>query len=177
MGEWLGGLAKVGSAVVRAGRSALAKLTDSEQLKTERGSFSERAVESLLDRAQDACMHAHHAILGSENEPVAQDQHRTAVVLGFRVVRDVVGQFSDGGEPPRLPPFLPEAIREFRAAVSNDDNLAAGTAEVRAERIAAIDAAEANLEAQIRSVAYRNFGVGTGAWTARRAARGDPTKR
>lgn len=171
-----GGFLKLLIGLGRAAQALHAKLKRGDTIRQEQAAFGERSVNDLVKSAHCAVKHAHSAVLGSPNEPRAQDDHRAAVIEGSAVCRSVYGAFAGSPIDGRLPYMLSDAITSFREAVTNDDNLNAVTQEMRGERERAITEAMQFLEFQIRSAAFRQMGVGTGKWTGQSRARGAPER-
>lgn len=163
-------------AVVKFFREIRSRLSIGDELKREKADFADRCVEELLKSAQNATAHAHRAILMSSNDPKGQDAHLAAVVEGSAVCRRATAIFSNRADCPALPGMLLQAIEAYRDAVTNDENLEVVEPKARATRVAALDDATLYLETEVRRSAFRTMGVGTGAWTARSAARGKPER-
>jgi hypothetical protein len=167
---------KFAGPALKFGQGAWARLSDGDRLKLEQTHFAEKTIDAVVLKVNKAAEYAHGAVIGSANDPLAQDQHQSAVVHGCSACRDITGHFSDGGDPPRLPGNLRSAIQAYREAVSNDDNLSAGSADEKEARVKALDDGVNFLVTELRRCAYLKLGVGSGSWSGRKKGRGDPTK-
>lgn len=120
-----------------------------------------RQLSDVLKEIDCASAKAQIAVQGSSNDPDTLSAHREAVEIATRCCQNVASifRFHDVG---CSSPELRAARREFREAVTEEDNPSVMDRNLRTSRCEAIERATAVFHAEVTDEAFRRWGQGVG---------------